>query len=258
MSSATKLVIAALWALSIVGAIFGTPQMPPIPFTLKMSFTTTATILLLPIVFFGTFSFFGPAQSPLYHPKLARFINTRYGEHACESFLVRLKPVLLFGVGGVLQGAVGLWQIYSSGGPPGAYVFDWFFISGGLAFMLAHLILYKRKAVGVFPTWALDLPTPPHTAAPPMKTTLRQALRTYWWTLIGIAVFPATILIGGEFFKIPFEMFIFPFFGVWFLAAWPCLSRKAPYSFWLVALGLWLVGWVYLSILMQLIHTFLA
>jgi hypothetical protein len=62
-------------------------------------------------------------------------------------------------------------------------------------------------------------------------------------------------MIGGEYFKIPFEFFIFPFFGVGFLAGWPVLSGRAPYSFWLVAMGLWLASGICASILLQLIYT---
>jgi hypothetical protein len=214
------------------------------------------SLLLMPIVFFGAVSFFGPAQSPFYHPKLVRFINSRYGEQACESFLVRLKPVLLFGVVSVLQGAIGLWRSYSGGASQEAYVLNGVFVSAGLAFALAHVTLYVRKAVGVFPTWTVAPPV--HTATPLKKTTLREALRIYWWTLIGIGVFPLIFVVGGTFLHIPFEFFILPFLAVGLLAGWPFLSGKVPYSFWLVAMALWLVGGICAGILMQLINMFLA
>ena len=241
-----------------MGAIFGTPQMPPAPLAWEVSLVMTMNILLLPILFFGAVSFFGPAQSPFYHPKLARLINAQYGEQVCESFLVRLRPVLLFGVVSVLQGAIGLWRSYSRGAPQETYIFQSFFVSGGLGFALAHMIWYARKAVGVFPIGTLEPPPPPDTATAPTKATIREALRVYWWTLIGIAIFPAIFIIGGEVFKIPFEFFVLPFLCVGFLAEWPHLSGKVPCSFWLVAMGLWFVGGIFAAILMQFIQTLLA
>jgi hypothetical protein len=65
-------------------------------------------------------------------------------------------------------------------------------------------------------------------------------------------------MVGGTFLDIPFELFILPFIAVGFLAGWPHLSGKAPYSFWLVAMGLWLVGGISAVILMKLINMFLA
>ena len=181
--SPSNLLIAALWPIFISSAFLGTPQLPPLPEASNMPLMMATTFVLMPIVFFDAVSFFGHAQSPFYHPKLARFISTRYGEQACESFLVHLKPALLFGVVGMLQGAIGLWQSYSSGAPQEAYVINGIFVAAGLAFVLAYITWYLRKAVGGSPTWTLGLPH--HTATPPTKTTLREALRIYWLTLIG-------------------------------------------------------------------------
>jgi hypothetical protein len=147
----SNLVISTLWALSIVGTIFGSLQVPspPAPQSWNVSLVM-ATTILLPIVFFGVVSLFGPAQSPFYHLKLARFINARYGEQAFESFLVSLKPVLLLGMSSILQGVIGLWRNYSSDAPYETYMFQGLFVSSGLAFVLAHIILYIRKAVGIY------------------------------------------------------------------------------------------------------------
>ena len=123
-------------------------------------------------------------------------------------------------------------------------------------FALAHVTLYVRQAVGVFPTLPVALPV--RTATSLKKTTLREALRIYWWTLIGIGVFPLIFIVGGTFLHIPFEFFILPFLAVGLLAGLPFLSGKVPYSFWLVAMTLWLVGGICAGILMQLIDMLLA
>jgi len=80
----------------------------------------------------------------------------------------------------------------------------------------------------------------PSSIRPVVKLPLGQALRTYWWILIGMLAFPALLGIGKQF--LPFEVIIVLFFGFGLTAAWPVLSGRAPYSFWLVAAGLCLLG----------------
>lgn len=231
--------------------------MPLSQYPQEMSSLMLVTLLLMPVLFFGATSFWAP-HSMFYHPKLARFINSRYGANALECFLVRLKPLLMFGVVGVLEGLTGFWHSRSTGATQGAYAIHGFFFSGGVGFALAHVVLYFRKAVGVFRTWTIKQPVSPARGATPERKTLRDALRIYWWALIGLAVFPAIVFIGGEFLRIPFEFFILPFFGVCFLTGWPFLSGRAPFSFWLVAGGVWLLGGIFAVILLQLIRALLA
>jgi hypothetical protein len=54
-----------------------------------------------------------------------------------------------------------------NGAPQEEYVLNGVFVSAGLAFALAHVTLYVRKAVGVFPTWRMPLPV--HIATPLKK-----------------------------------------------------------------------------------------
>lgn len=170
------------------------------------SLLTIATIVSLPVLVFGVSSFW-MRHSPFYLPKLAEV--TRLGTNAFESFLVRLRPMLVFALAATLKSLAGLWHrhSYTAGAASGAYVMNAFFLSGGLAFAVAHIVLYFRKAVGVYPTWREKL--------------LPEALRTYWWTLTGLALFPSIFFVGGEFLHIPFEFFMLPFFAVGFLAGWP-------------------------------------
>jgi len=49
---------------------------------------------------------------------------------------------------------LGLWQCYVSEANQGAYITSLFFVSGGLAFTLTHIVLYYRKVLGVYPTWS--------------------------------------------------------------------------------------------------------
>jgi hypothetical protein len=162
--------------------------------------------------------------------------------------------MLVFALAPMVQSSIGLWHSYRAGASSGAYVVHAFFLSGGLAFALAHAVLYLRKAVGVYPTWTIE---GPRQAAPDRKT-LPEALRAYWWALIGLAVFPSVFFIGGEFLRVPFEYFMLPFFAVGFLAGWPWFSGRAPYSFVLVAGGVWLIGGIVAALVSGLIRGILA
>jgi hypothetical protein len=74
------------------------------------------------------------------------------------------------------------------------------------------------------------------------KLELSTALRRFWPNLIGLAVLPSLISLGEKRFGIPFSAFLLPFFAAFLLAAWPCLKRNAPYTFWIVACGVWMAG----------------
>ncbi len=209
-------------------------------------------MLIMPIVFFSAVTYLGPARSPFYHPRLASLLDSRYGALAYESFLVRLKPILLFGVMSFLQGLTTFWQADAP------YIFAGFFISAGIAFIAAHVILRYRRATGVYASHGDGQGVAnqhPHQPAP-VKQPLGVALRLYWWCLIGVFLLPTIMVVGGEIYKIPFEVFIPLFFAVMFLAMWPVLSQRASYAFWLVAMGLWMGGGLMATFVMSLVRKF--
>jgi len=153
LSRSTR-VIAAIWIWTIGSTVFRlmhpsahelAPQFPSDP-------TSTVVLVLLPLVFFGSTAFVA-RQSPFYVPSLARWVNSRFGAHAYESFLVRLRPLLLFAIPAILESAIGLQRSAKAGTPFGSEVF---FLSCGVSFAFAHVVLYLRKAVGVYPTWTME------------------------------------------------------------------------------------------------------
>jgi len=209
-------------------------------------------MLVMPVLFFGVGAFW-MRHSPFYHPLLAKVIDGRFGENALASFLVRLKPLLLFAVGAATQGAIGLWQTYTGENPTsGAYALNGFFLSGGVGFGLVHFILYLRKVPGVYPADHASVSLTANLALPERKS-LREALRQYWWCLIGLAAFPTALMLGERLFQLSFEIFILPFFAVGLLAGWPHFSGRAPYTFWFVACLVWLLGGIVGIALTQLV-----
>jgi hypothetical protein len=253
MPSGSTLLILALWALVLLGTLSGSFQIPASSLPSEMSLATFATIVLMPVFFSGLISFWIP-YSPFYHPKLAHIFDSRFGRNAFASFLVRMKPLLIFAMGASLQGIIGLWQSYTRGAEMGEYAAPGFFLSGGIGFLFTHVVLYFRKVPGVYPVW-----TRPQYIVNSKRSKLEQkslgdSLRAYWWTLIGLAVFPTMSMIGEKLMHIPFDFFALPFFAVCLLAVWPSFTKRAPYSFWIVACGVWLLGGIIAAILWQLIR----
>lgn len=233
--SISNLAITLIWVVFIGSSFLGSPEgVPPTP--AHFSPVMAINILVMPILFFGATPFWA-RHSPFYHPTLARYVDRHFGEGALVSFLVRLRPLLLFASATVIQGGLGLVQADRSNLPFDAYVISGFFISGGVGFAVAHGLLFLRKAIGVFPGAREDLAIPK-----PERVSLRQALRSYWMAFIGIALFPTIFFVGVDVLQIPFDYLVLPFFAVSFLAAWPCLSGKAPYSFWFVAMLVYLAS----------------
>lgn len=153
--SGSDLIIGGIWAtfILILNVSFGSSPASQ-TFPMPLSNGMAVIILIMPIAFFGIMSFIGPARSPFYLPnKLVSFINDRCGQHAWESFLVRLRPLLLFALASLLGGFIGLWRTFQEGGPYEAYIYNGLWVSSGLAFAIAHTILYLRKAEGIYPSY---------------------------------------------------------------------------------------------------------
>lgn len=104
--------------------------------------------IALPFAIFGVAALRAP-HSPFFAPRLAAFIDARAGHGSLESFLVRLKPMLLFGTGGLIDGWHQLWWCDQAGLPVTLQSKGWFYISGGAAFILMHVILRLRKVPAV-------------------------------------------------------------------------------------------------------------
>ena len=63
-------------------------------------------------------------------------------------FLARLKPILLFGISALLGTAAEFWYC-SQNNIPYEQGVNFFFLAGGIGFVLAHIILRLRKMPGV-------------------------------------------------------------------------------------------------------------
>jgi len=144
----SSFVIVGIWAVAYIPFVMNffslparecLPQYPP-------SFALIAIALPIVVFVFGACRF---SQSPWYWYPLARFIDSRAGEGTYESFLVRFRPLLFFGIGGPIEGFYHVWWCHQAGVQASIQSKGWFLVSGGVAFILLHVILRLRKAQAV-------------------------------------------------------------------------------------------------------------
>ena len=143
---ASTLVIGAIWIFALVGSVWGALGAPEQDHA--RAFLSRAPVLpqLFPIPFFAVMAWRAP-HSFFFNPSLARLIDTRFGVAAFETFLARLRPLLLFGVMAVLGAALEAWSALARGDSLRSGV-NLFFLAGGIGFVLAHCILRFRKVRG--------------------------------------------------------------------------------------------------------------
>ncbi len=121
---------------------------------------------------------------------------------------------------------------------------------------IATLTEPRRRYIAQLPAWQRWMFWPFHTApaavSPDLTSgpsaangleevplpDLRTALRRYWYHLIGVGVFSSVLRLCNP------PIYLVPpfFFGVAFYAAWPCITKRAPMTFWFVAGGVWMGG----------------
>ena len=230
----TNILVSLLWGLTLLGSIVGAFVLA-MPHGPANSVPMPKIMLLMPLVFFGAGGQFA-RQSFFHHPKLALFINGRYGDNTLENFLVRLRPLLMLATGSLIEGLL----VILSAKTPEAATVGQFFISAALGFALAHGLMYRRRLAGVYPSGKNGIPAQPVPVG--AKLPLAQALPRYWKYLIGVVLFPIMFFCGITHTKIP-TSYCMPFFLLaTLLAAWPVTTRRAAYSFWVLACVLYLAG----------------
>lgn len=145
----SSIIIIGIWAAVLISRL--APLLEPatlLSCKARLPPAMAPFVLAMPFVVFGIGAFRAP-HSPFLVPKLAALITARTGRKSYEMFLSRLKPMLLFGVGGILDGASQLRSCLQLGDSFGIHARGWFFVAGGTAFILMHCILKYRKVPAV-------------------------------------------------------------------------------------------------------------
>jgi hypothetical protein len=147
-NAVARAIMAGLWIWSIAVPLWGAfanqqaALGPPFPAD------ALPLVIAMPIVVVCVVALFAK-HSPFYVPMLAGWIDARAGEKSYESFLVRLRPLLMFAVSAFLSSGIALIRAAIVSAPPEAYVEPSFFLSGAIAFVLLHVILRRKGAIGV-------------------------------------------------------------------------------------------------------------
>jgi hypothetical protein len=74
------------------------------------------------------------------------------------------------------------------------------------------------------------------------RISLRAALSRDWPWLIGAVVYPLYLLLAERLLSAPVGIRPLLFITCFLPAAWPCIGKDAPYSFWICAIGVLLVS----------------
>jgi hypothetical protein len=146
-STASTLAIVGIW-LAVLASSTLQFMRPIDPAMCSAEFQPPFVVALMPFVVFGIGAIL-IRHSPFYSTWIAQIVDAKYGPKAYETFLVRLKPILLFGMGAFANAAVtmdqcgkSLTDFYQSMTPT-------FFASTGAACVMMHLVMRWRKLPGV-------------------------------------------------------------------------------------------------------------
>lgn len=147
MSISTSAIVAT-WSVTLVLGVMAI--FDPVPSMCQPDFPSHIVlfVLIMPFVVFG-FAAIKAQTSPFLIPRLAASITAWTGNPSYETFLVRFKPMLFFGSSSILSGLSELRSCFLLEGSVGINAHGWFFVAGGAAFILMHIILKMRKVPGV-------------------------------------------------------------------------------------------------------------
>jgi hypothetical protein len=74
------------------------------------------------------------------------------------------------------------------------------------------------------------------------QLSLTGSLRRYWPWLLGVALFPPAAFLGFTVLGVPGEVFIVPVFVVFAPLGLAWVHGRAPFSLWMVAMGIWMAS----------------
>jgi hypothetical protein len=135
----SKAIAAAIWILSIVHySVYRFPDKLLQGFDLSGDYWLLLAQVLLAALFASKINGY-----PFQVPSLAAKIDARYGPGTYANFIADVKPLLLFGISGLVCGCSHLFRHYQQQDGaalfPAAAMFSW-----GIAFLVCRVILQKR------------------------------------------------------------------------------------------------------------------
>src|SRR5262249_4151907 len=135
----SKIIVILIWFFAVVGQIVFSPlfqypvSAPQVPHL----------VVFLPLAFFIAVAFLIPGY-PFDVERLRLRVDRKFGGGAYAEFVRQLKPMLLFGVTGLVAGVLAFVRAYQAHAPTAAYWEHCFILSGGIGFLLMRVVLAKR------------------------------------------------------------------------------------------------------------------
>jgi hypothetical protein len=146
-SNGSTLAIVGIWLAVLASSLMQFIR-PIEPTMCTAQFPFPVVVALMPFVVFG-FSALRAKHSPFYSAWIAQIVDAKCGMKSYETFLIRLKPMLLFAAAAVAMAAALMVQC----GKPLTDFFEamapTFFASAGAACAATHFLMRWRKLPGV-------------------------------------------------------------------------------------------------------------
>lgn len=136
----SRLIIVALWLWIVGASVIQGFYLPTSELARQFSFIGSWIIALPVVIIIGSLY----CRRPPGRATLGKLIDGRYGHGTYLSFLKRLKLELLLSSMAFSLGIIGLLRSLGLDGPRGAFIICGFFLSAGVAFLVAHFVTRRR------------------------------------------------------------------------------------------------------------------
>lgn len=137
-------IVVVVWVLVLADAVRQGFMLPALRHTSAWRFDAFGIFaVIMPLGLFTVVAF-GVRGYPFDVPPLRAWINRKFGDGSYEGFCAKLRLTLLFSIGGLVIGIIGLVRAIELGAAEGAFASASFFISGGIGFFVLRTVLAKR------------------------------------------------------------------------------------------------------------------
>ena len=137
-------VVGLIWVLVLADSVWQGLTLPDLPHTNVWRFDSIGVLaVLMPVAFFSAMAFWIKGY-PFDAPTLRTWVNRRFGDRSYETFLSKLRLLLLFSIASFVIGIVGLARASYLGAAEGAFVSGAFFVSSAIGFFVVRVVLAKR------------------------------------------------------------------------------------------------------------------
>ncbi len=135
-------IVGLIWAYIVISSAIQGFNLPNSP--IGREFPLPTIIVFFPFLLFVVFT--GPSVPG--KTSIGSIVDRRFGKGTYLGFMRRLRMELLFATMALEIGCVGLMRSFQLNAGHPSFVVSWFFINGGIAFLIIHFISRRRGIYG--------------------------------------------------------------------------------------------------------------